>query len=364
MKVDRKINIPLYMQVYESLLKAIRENRYRSGELLPSERELAALFGVDRLTVRRALEILVTEGVVEKKAGLGSRLKNFSSPHWPNVSTRGIAFILPRTVNLIDRITEPFNSCLFYRIEKEVKEKGYSLIYTTLSDEEPFPPLLREDAVAGILFVSQIPKRFIQEARNLNIPAVVVNNDDDCFPAVIADREQGAFEGVKHLISLGHRRIAFISGIPSYSTSQACLAGYQKALAEAGLEQKGQILKEGNWTFDGGYQCMKEIIEEADDLPTSIFACNDMTALGAMEAIRESGLSVPGDISILGVDDIEQCTHYKPKLTTVRVDSEPIARAACQSLFCAIETGQTQNLKIIVPTRLVVRESVSPPREN
>ena len=361
MQVDRDIRLPLYIQVYESLLEGIRERRYPACAFLPSERELSKAYAVDRLTVRRALQLLVNEGLVDKQPGLGTRVRDLPSRDIDGPAARNLVFLLPRSTHSFERITEPCISELFYRVEKESRRHRYHLFYTTVSEDDSTSVLLRESRVAGVFFVSRIPERFIQEARRLGLPAVVVNHESSLYPAVLPDREEGVHEAVSYLVRLEHRRIAFISGLPGYVSTGACIDGYRRALDEAGLDWRNQLHGEGDWTFDGGYRAFTEMLQQCDDLPSAVFASNDMTALGALEAARVVGLSVPGDLSLVGVDDIAQCLHSSPRLTTVRVDNEAIARAACGCLFQAIERGEAQNVKIIVPTRLVVRESTASP---
>lgn len=360
MKVDRKIKMPLYMQVYESLLDKIRNGTHASGALLPSERELSAAFKVDRLTVRRSLEMLVNEGLIEKKPGLGTWVRSLPPRLSSTFSSGNIVFVLPRSANLIDRITEPCISDLFYRIQNELTREGFQLIYTTVDKDDELPVHLSGPGVAGILFVSQIPKYLLEEVRKLGHPTVVVNHTDEYFPSILPDRENGSHQAVSHLIALGHRRIAFISGIPSYQSSQASFRGYKHALVDADMDWKKQTVREGDWTFDGGYRAMKSILEDDQKLPTAVFAANDMTALGAMEAVREAELNVPRDISIAGFDNVEQGSQASPKLTTVNMDTELMAKAACQKLIYTIQSGQIHSVKIIVPAQLIVRESTAP----
>lgn len=359
MKVDRRINVPLYMQVYEALLKRIQDGSYRTGALLPSERELSGLFSVDRLTVRRALELLADEGLVEKKPGLGTWVRELP-PRLPGpADLRNLVFALPKSASQIDRITEPWISRLFYRLQAELAKRSFQLIYTTLGEDEGFPPLLGDDQVAGVIFVSQVPGKFLREARRRGLAAVVVNFYDDYFPSILPDRERGSCEAVRHLLELGHRRVAFISGIATYLSSQSSYVGYKQALIDADLDWRSQITREGDWTFDGGYRAMRSILLEEEETPTAVFACNDMTALGAIEAIKEAGLRVPADVSVVGFDNVEQGSHADPRLTTVNLDTDLMARAACQKLLFTIDSGQVHSVKIIVPARLVVRGSTA-----
>ena len=172
--------------------------------------------------------------------------------------------------------------------------------------------------------------------------------------------EKGTYEAIELLISQNHRQIGFISGYRIISLSKDCLQGYKRALADANINWKQRIIKERDWTFEGGFNAMTEIIREQPRLPSAIFACNDMIAIGVMEAIKAAGLSIPQDVSVIGCDDIDQSKYYSPKLTTIKVKTELMAKIACQNLFLAIESQEILNIQIILPTKLIVRESTTP----
>jgi DNA-binding LacI/PurR family transcriptional regulator len=104
---------------------------------------------------------------------------------------------------------------------------------------------------------------------------------------------------------------------------------------------------------------MNEILAETAPPPSAVFACNDMTAIGAMDALKKANYSIPGDISVIGLDDIEQSNYYSPKLTTCKVDTALLAKMACQHLFVEIEKDEIYQVKIIIPTEFVIRESTA-----
>ena len=363
MQVNRGIKVPLYVQVYDSLYKIITEKNWQAEELLPSERELSTMFDVDRLTGRKALAMLAKEGLVEKIAGLGTRVKNVSLHLYDNSNYRNLLFLLPRVTNSIvsaQLITESFITNLFYRVERECKKQGFNLVYTTISENELLADVLKDRAIKGILFVSKVSEKFIYEAHKLKIPAVVVNNESNCYPTIRADREKGTYEAIKNLIDLNHRQICFISGIVDYVTSKDSFHGFQRALMDANIDWKQQIFKEGDWTFEGGFKAMEEILKEQSPLPTAVFACNDMTAIGAMEAIKTAGLKIPQDISVIGFDNIQQSKYCSPKLTTVGVNTSLMGKIACEHLFMSLKNHEIHNIQIILPTELVLRESTAP----
>ena len=163
---------------------------------------------------------------------MGTRVTKRSLPLEDYSASHNLIFLLPKIPkNIIsaDRITEPFNSSLFYSIENECKKKGYSLIYTTLGEEESLTEIIKDKKIPGVFFVSKVSENFLTEAKHLNIPSVVINNENDYFPTIRPDRVTGTYEAIKHLVNLNHKRIAFISGLPSYITSADCFEGFKKA---------------------------------------------------------------------------------------------------------------------------------------
>ena len=174
----------------------------------------------------------------------------------------------------------------------------------------------------------------------------------------MADNENGAYEAVKYLYKNGHKRIGIILGISDYSTTLERFNGFKKALVELNCNIPSDLIKNGDWTFEGGFKAMKEILNQETQLPSAIFACNDITAFGVIEAIKEAELHVPGDVSVIGFDNIAQCEYLTPRLTSVDVDVNTIAKAALQQLLSIIETQTDLNLKIVIPTKLVLRNSV------
>jgi GntR family transcriptional regulator, arabinose operon transcriptional repressor len=355
--IDRKINKALYKQIYENLKKDIVEGTYKGSGLLPSERELCDKYGVDRITVRKSLELLVKDGLVEKKAGLGTIVKDFPLRAAIQSDSKNILFILPKSLNSADRITESFNSSLFYRIEDECRSCGYSLIYSTAGNEDNYARISNGNSISGLMLVSKVNEKFLEEIKRIQIPAVVVNNFFKGFTSIVADNEKGAYEATKYLNELGHERIGIILGTDGYLTSAERFDGYKKALGELNIDWQGQSIREGQWTFDSGFKAMKEILKGTSQRPTAILASNDITAIGAIEAAKEEGYFTPEDISIIGFDNIEQCDYVRPKLTSVAVDINLMAKVACQQLFHQIETGVSLDMKIVTPVKLVLRES-------
>lgn len=360
--MEKSTEKALYKKIYEDLRSEINDRIYEGGSLLPSERELCIKYGVERITVRKSLELLVEDGLVEKKAGVGTVVKEFPFKTLPGSDLHNIMFVLPKSKNSVDRITEPFNTALFYRTEKECRAKGYSLIYTTLGPEDDFTTIANGNFISGIILVSKFRDKQYDECKRSRIPTVVVNNYVEGFICVVSDNETGAYNTVSYLCNQKHRRIGIIPGIEGFTVTNDRFSGYKKALTEVGINWQKQVLNSGDWTFNGGYKAMRNILQTAGKIPTAIFAMNDLMAIGAMEAIKEEGLSVPGDISMIGFDNVEQCEYSHPRLSSVSVDINMIAKTACRQLFSNIENQLDLAYRVVIPTKLIIRKSISKPK--
>lgn len=352
---------PLYIQIYQSLKEKIVEHQYPNDEYLPSERELGEYYDVERATVRRALEMLVQDGLLIKIPGSGSKVtspkKKDAYASQSESTGNNIAFILPG--DFPDKITEPFTSNVFYHFEQECKKRNYHLFYTNLSSEEGLPDNLLQNDLKGIVWVSKIPHSLILQAKNRRIPSLLISNSHpDCL-SILCDNSSGICQAMEHLISLGHRKIAYLGGIPSYLNAMERREGYQKALAYAGLPHDPGLILTGDWSFDSGYALTMELLEKELDF-TAICAANDVMALGAVKALTASGRSVPEDVSVIGFDNIEQCQYNTPSLSTIGIDTALFARQIMISLSGLMqEDNDAAPVKILLQTQLFARESTA-----
>ncbi len=361
MKVDRQDRTPLYIQVYERLLRGIQEGRFRKGAYLPSEKELGERFGVDRQTIRRALGILVEEGAVQKRPGLGTIVADWGGSRVNTPRGRLLSLVFPKSATAIERITEPFQSRLFSAIEAQAAARDVGLVYQTIGPGEDVATLLESTNIAGVAFVSSLDESILSCAADMRVPVIMVNGYSRHFASVLPDAEHGAYQAVRHLIETGHRRIGHIAGPHGYVTSELRLQGYRRALQDSDIPPGDQACAQGDWTFDGGYRAMEQLLRDAAKLPTAVFACNDLTAIGAISAITSAGMSVPEDISVMGFDNVDQCRQSRPRVSTVDVDVDLMARAACHLLLCGSEHDALRGVQILVPTRLELRQSTAPP---
>jgi LacI family transcriptional regulator len=174
--------------------------------------------------------------------------------------------------------------------------------------------------------------------------------------AVGATNRQGGYDATRYLIELGHRRIGFITGTLDLGCSRDRLAGYEAALAERGWSIDPALIREGDFQQPAGFACAQALLA-APERPTAIFASNDVMAFGVMEAVRDRGLRIPDDVSIIGFDDIPQAATVNPPLTTVRQPLAEMGARATRMLLTLIHNLDQATQRIELPTELIVRAS-------
>jgi DNA-binding LacI/PurR family transcriptional regulator len=206
--------------------------------------------------------------------------------------------------------------------------------------------------------------RFVRQLRGNGFSLVLVDmrppvRDVD---AVVCEDAQAAYEATRHLIKLGHRRIALIRGPARHPFSQALTSGYRRALHEAGIPFRDDLVLEAALRARGGYD-MAEVLLKRPSRPTAIFTNDDM-AIGALGAIHDHGLAVPEDIALVGYDDIEYAAHTTPPLTTVAVPKEEMGRLAVRRAIAQMEQGEPHIFTTtVVAHTLVVRSSCGTGRQ-
>jgi DNA-binding LacI/PurR family transcriptional regulator len=342
---------------------------YPRNTYLPSEHEMCGEFKVHRITVRKALEFLRAEGLIETHPGKGTLVREKNSPvrgQGSSSEQKHVVFVLCTGELREDRFTERFQSGLFYYLERRCAELGYHLLYKTASESDHISELIKGLTVACFIFSSYIFEHLLAEVSGIHIPVLIVNHQDPRFISVRSDDFFAAVELVTYFITTGHRRIAVLTGPQSYATARDRLAGWKSALHSHSINHTVMPIYEGDWTFSSGYTAGKRIVQLPErERPDGVFAFNDESAIGMMKALQEGGLSIPEDISIAGFDDIPMCTKVNPALTTIRVDVETMAVAVIQQLYFTLQlSSHIPVIHIKVPAWLVVRDSVADRRKS
>lgn len=358
--VDRDLNMPLYIQIYNSLKEKIIQNEYKD-EYLPSERILSEKYKVERATLRRALNLLVEDNLLIKIPGSGSKVNRelLERPIKVSKLSNNIAFILPAESS--DKIYQPFIAALFYDFEKECQSYNYNLFYIKLNSEEDLYERVFKTDLKGIVWVSKVNDILIKKANKINIPSVCISNYVPGIKSILCDNSLGSNLAINHLINLGHKKIGYINGISDYLNAIERFAGYISALNQYGYEYDSSLVRDGDWTFESGYEATLDLIKSTPEI-TAIYAANDMMALGAIKAIQQSDKAVPKDISVVGFDNINQGIYCSPALTTIQVNIKTFANETLKALNRSIEDDNSTALRVLIPTSLVIRESTKKPR--
>jgi LacI family transcriptional regulator len=212
----------------------------------------------------------------------------------------------------------------------------------------------------GLLLVAPlVPTTYLDALREQNYPYVLIDQADatESSSVVEATNWQGAYEATCYLSQLGHTRIAFITGSLAVRSAIDRVEGFKAALVDCDLPFREELVLEGDYQQQTGFEITKSLLQSVESPPTAIFASNDLSAFGAMDAARECGLRIPDDISIIGFDDIPQASFVYPKLTTVRQPLEQMGRVAVKMLLEQIEDQSRPPQRVALATQLVIRDS-------
>ncbi|GAC1399782.1 MAG: LacI family DNA-binding transcriptional regulator [Ktedonobacteraceae bacterium] len=247
-------------------------------------------------------------------------------------------------------------------IEREVVSLGYDLMVPSRPHSKSshnYVRSLQTRRVAGCVMLHASEER-IQTLIHSSIPTVFIDKLGQGSHAtyVKSDNIDGARQVTEHLLALGHRCIALLTGPTVDLAGLERLLGCQQTLVQAGIAPDVGLIRQSGWNVDEAYETAKILLAERRDF-TAIVAGSDYMALGILRALTEQGLRVPDDVSLVSFDDIDFCQYVTPPLTTVRLDRAAMGRGAVQQLVAMVE-GTEEVSPLIVPTQLVVRKSSGP----
>lgn len=266
---------------------------------------------------------------------------------------------------VVPDIANPFFSTLIKSIAAELRKEGYNFIVydsdENISIERSGIRSLLEKKVDGLIIASVgQDSSHIQNIRDAGMPLVVV---DRCFDSldvdsISVDNVKGALLGVNHLIKEGHTRIAFIQGLPGTYANETRLQGYKQALAQAEIPVDHQLIVGDDFRSLNGYLETKHLLTLSSP-PSAIFTASDLIALGALEALRELGIQIPRDISLVTFDDPVFTSYLSPALTAIEQPITKMADMAVAMLFRQIRNPNNERRKVLLEPKLNVRASVA-----
>lgn len=328
----------------------------------PSMGDVARHAGVSSQTVSRVsnghsnVEPATRARVIESMRVLGYR---------PNSAARALRLGRFRTIGVIMFTLRTFgNMRTLDAIATQAARADYSVTLipvqeATLDQVSGAYSRLAEQAVDGVIIIFEAHLLGdAQFALPPGLPVVVIDsNASDAYTVVDTDQAEGARKATEHLLALGHRQVWHIAGPETSFSAGHRVESWQRTLRDAGVEPPPVL--HGDWSTESGHR-HGLTLGRRDDV-TAIFAGNDQMALGAMRALHELGRDVPGDISVVGFDDLEEAHSFWPPLTTIRQDFGEVGRQAIQKLLRKVD-GEREISKVSVPTQLIVRQSTAAPR--
>ncbi|GAA3394761.1 LacI family DNA-binding transcriptional regulator [Cryptosporangium minutisporangium] len=332
----------------------------------PAERrvvmaDVARLAGVSHMTVSRVLN---DSTAVSATTRARVRAAMTTLGYRPNTAARALATGRTRQLGVVSVNTTLFGpASMLVAIERAARDAGYAVSIASLREpdqrslDEAFDHLTAQ-SIEGIVAIT--PRAGIAAALRQaprGVPLVAVEGGEGPMPTVAVDQYLGAVRATRHLISLGHRRIAHIAGPDDWHEAGERERGWRDSLSAAGLEPTAPL--RGDWSPRAGYEAGRALAERREH--TAVFVANDQMAIGVLRAFAEAGIDVPGDVSVVGFDDIPEAAYFAPPLTTLRQDFGEVGRRSLALLVEQVEGAPRSDKRIVIPPDLVVRDSTAPP---
>jgi DNA-binding LacI/PurR family transcriptional regulator len=330
----------------------------------PTLEDVAKAIGVSHQTVSRVINnhprVLpkTRERVLQAIDAIGYK---------PNQAAR---FLANRRSTLIGLVTDDpgvyGHAHAILSLEQQARLHGYTLMIfglrsLTIADAKAGAEELIASSAEGLIIDIPVEIHKLELAAAMgNIPFVTLDIDGGAlFPSFRVDHIRGSRLATRHLISLGHTRIAGLLGHKPYRSSKLRRKGWLAELHRAGLEPGPAI--HTPWTPDGGYDVTKELIKTSARKFTAIFAANDLIAMGALLALHEAGVEVPGEVSVVGFDNMPEGRFFHPPLTTATSDFDVMARESLDILFAKIRGTPRAILRRVFRPEMMIRKSTAPP---
>jgi len=353
---ESRIKVRSKASQLEGILKRqITQGHYHAGDKFPSERALAEKYRLSKLTVSKVLSNLSTQGLLYREQGKGT----YISQELPSLSSssRRIALVTRKSPD--SRESDPFLSRLVDGILSSCKERDYTMQLSRFTDMDTIDrESVLSPGVKGLILGSLIDLKIALKVREMGIPLVWVDNEATGVElnCVCTDYFRCGYLGGEHLIKLGHKKIGLIIGPPNLWMSKMVHLGYRTALENYGIAFEDSLVKPGEFGSEGGYRRVRELLNTKKRL-TAVYVAGDVMALGAMNAILDSGMIIPGDIAVVGQGAILPPTMFQIPLTTLDTKIQRRGELAAELLIDIMEGKNIPESIITIKPELKIRES-------
>lgn len=256
----------------------------------------------------------------------------------------------------------PFFSEFISGIEFVTRNKGYDILISGFDRNMRYKDWIQSRRIDGLIILGVYPKTIFEEISSINIPIVLSDAYEEYaseFHRVMLNDELGGYMAARHLIDLGHKDIAFVSGsIKNSYINKNRYQGYKRALKEANIKLNKNLVYEEHVTFNGGYRIGMEMVKSRCEA-TAVFAAADIMAIGIMKSFLENSCRIPEDVSIIGFDDIKFAQYTVPGLTTVKQDIIMKGRVSAEMILSDLKNNQRTNHSVLLQPELIVRGSTA-----
>ncbi len=328
--------------------------------------DVAARAGVSKTTVSRVLN-----GKGELDIATANRVRQVIEElgYVPSARAVGLARGHTRIVGmLVPSLTWPWISDVVQGAVDVLESESYGLLLFTCNRGEEsmrqFATHVSAKSFDGLLVIEpENTLDYIAELHERGLPVVLIDDrgHQPQFPSVATTNRYGGELVARHLVGIGRTKPLVITGIEAFGCTQERLGGFRAVYDEAGITLDKRLVVEGDFTFDGGRHAVKQAIASGLEFD-AIFAHNDLSAVGAMQAARESGRRVPDDIAVVGFDDVPAAAHADPPLTTVRQPLRQMGATAARMLLSHFAGVPIPHEPNVIPTSLVIRGSTGSAR--
>ena len=332
-----------------------------------TSQDVADLAGVSRTTVSFVLNN-VNRFSIRPETAEKVRLAAQQLGYYPNASAKALASNQTKNIGLIITraphyiASDPFLPQILGGLLDAIKQNSQGLLLEWVEPGQQlqtYLELTRAHHIDGmILMTPRLDDPGLRALEEADIPVVLMGYIPwSSLHSVDVDNLAAAETAVSHLIDLGHRSIACITNAAlPYTSATQRLDGYRLALQKAGIAFDPKLVREADFDIQSGYRAMKSLLESGQEF-TAVFVASDNVALGAYSALREAGLSIPGDVAVVGFDDIPLASFVSPTLTSVAVPGQEIAVESYKLLTCLMRGDLPESRSVTLPTRLIPRES-------
>jgi LacI family transcriptional regulator len=330
----------------------------------PTLAEIAKVADVSLMTASRAINN--RSGVSPEKREEILRISE-DLGYVPNRAAQRLSGGRSHVVGVIAPLHSSYSSELVLGIGSAGRVANYEMLVYSISTPSHEPPPAVIDLLAqvadGVIVVLPIEGKYLSRLAEASLPVVTIDEGPPLpFPKVVVDNYRGGRMALDYLASLGHRRIGFISGEARLASVKDRLRAFRDGRIALDLDLDEDLVSQGDSMQQGGFEATNRLLS-LEKRPTAIFTGNDVGAVGALAAIRESGLRVPEDISLIGCDDIPLARQVYPNLTTIRHPLAQMSRAAVNMLIAMISGFDPPTDTIVFPPELIVRDSTTAPAE-